>query len=165
MGVRWFSQVDYQGEPLERPIFHDSPSEIPPFLGSLPSFTSDDTQFILYSEKVREAVNKTKHAAGCCLYQRKDSGDTTPLESVQPHSIQLPVRSEAKLLPSPAHSISHFETDRQAKSERLFSRIPFSVGRKDVSDTEPLVLTSVQLNKEKKGNPWYTYFLNVSSKK
>lgn len=136
-------EADYRWEPKERPFFHDSQSEIPPFLGSLPSFTSNDPQFVLYSKKIKEAMGKRRSTNGR-LHMRNDSQDIAPLDAIEPHSIQLPIRTESNLLPSHRPSTPSFETSRLVKSERFYSRTPFSVERKDASITEPLVLTSVK---------------------
>lgn len=161
MGLRDFSHVDYQGEPLDRPLLHDSSSEIPPFLGALPSFSSSDGQFVLYSKKVKEAVSKSRRATGSQRCNPKDARDADALEAIQSRSIQPSGQSE---LPTCVQSVSHFGTGRQVKSERFFSRIPFSMGKKDVSITEPLVLTSgKKANTEGKRGSWYTRALSISS--
>ncbi|KAK8802268.1 hypothetical protein WA588_005240 [Blastocystis sp. NMH] len=130
---------DFRWEPKERPLLHASPAEIPPFLGSLPSFTSSDARCVIYSKKIKETMKK-RRLTDSHSHLRNDAQDVASIES---HSIQLPLRSTSNQLLTRNHSISSFQSDRPIKSERIFSRTPLSVEREDVSITEPLVLPSV----------------------
>lgn len=139
VGLRGSCETDFRWEPRERPLLHASPAEIPPFLGSLPSFTSSDARSVIYSKKIKEAMKK-RRLTGSHSHLRNDAQDVASIES---HSIQLPLRSTSNQLLTRNHSISSFQSDRPIKSERIFSRTPLSVEREDVSITEPLVLPSV----------------------